>query len=149
VPPTIIGILPVGGQHIPPSGEAAVHERLLQELQRAPIPYLRSKERRPEWRHEVDFVWGFSARFLTHIVELEPAPTWDKGLTQSLLYKSLYYQATGVQALPALILFGDVTPDRWQLIATVCADQRVLLVTHELLIGGTAAPDDLVSILEG
>lgn len=136
-------------QHVPPSGEAAVHQGLLLELEQAPIPYLRSKERRPEWRHEVDFVWGFSSHFLTHIAELEPAPSWQQGLAQSLLYKSLYYQATGIQALPTLILFGDVSAQRWDLITTVCADQRVLLVTHELLVAGEPAADDLLSILHG
>src|SRR5438105_1166736 len=61
-------------QHIPPAGEAAVHASLQEALGASPVPYVRSKERRPEWRREVDFVLGFSPQFLTHIAELEPAP---------------------------------------------------------------------------
>jgi hypothetical protein len=135
-------------QHIPPSGEAAVHATLRAVLEESPIPYVRSKERRKEWRREVDFVLGFSAHFLTHIAELEPAPSWQQGLQQALLYKSLYYQATQVQALPTLILFGDVTLGRWEQIGTVCADQRVLLLPFDLLIGGEKPTPDIIRTLE-
>src|SRR5579871_2932571 len=58
-------------QHIPPSGEAAVHAALHHVLLDSSVPYVRSKERRPEWPYEVDVVLGFSAEFLTHIAELE------------------------------------------------------------------------------
>ena len=47
-------------QHIPPSGEAAVHVTLREVLEASPIPYVRSKERLSEWRREVDFVLGFT-----------------------------------------------------------------------------------------
>ncbi len=127
-------------QHIPPSGEAAVHASLHEVLAASPVPYVRSKERRPEWRREVDFVLGFSPQFLTHLAELEPAPSWQKGLQQALLYKSLYYQATRIQALPTLIVFGDVTQGRWDQISTVCLDQRVLLLPYELLIDDQPTP---------
>ena len=50
-------------QGIPASGEAAIHATLLSVLLASSIPYVRSKERRPEWRREVDFVLGFSDRF--------------------------------------------------------------------------------------
>lgn len=135
-------------QHIPPSGEAAVHESLRAELESSPIPYVRSKERRPEWRREVDFVIGFSPRFLTHIAELEPAPSWQRGLQQALLYKSLYYQATELQALPTLILFGNVSTRRWEQISTVCVDQRVLLLGHELLVDGVAPASEVSGLFE-
>lgn len=134
-------------QHIPPSGEAAVHVSLRDLLESSPIPYVQSKVRRPEWRREVDFVLGFSARFLTHIAELEPAPSWQLGLQQALLYKSLYYQATGVQVLPTLIVFGDVTRSRWDEISTVCVDQRVLLLPHQLSIDEQPANGDVVELL--
>jgi hypothetical protein len=103
--------------------------------------------RRPEWRREVDFVLGFSELFLTHIVELEPAPTWHRGLMQTLLYKSLYYQVTGVQALPTLILFGDATGQRFDEIKTVCVDQRVLLLAYELLVEGQPSQNDILNLL--
>lgn len=134
-------------QHIPPSGEAAVHASLRKLLEDSPIPYVRSKVRRPEWRREVDLVLGFSSRFLTHIAELEPAPSWQLGLQQALLYKSLYYQATGVQVLPTLIVFGDVTRSRWDEISTVCVDQRVLLLPHQLSIENEPAKGDIVELL--
>ena len=134
-------------QHIPPSGEAAVHAALRGLLENSPIPYVRSKVRRPEWRREVDFVLGFSASFLTHIVELEPAPSWQVGLQQALLYKSLYFQATGVQVLPTLIVFGDLTRSRWDEISTVCVDQRVLLLPHQLAIDNEPAAGDIIELL--
>lgn len=134
-------------QHIPPSGEAAVQATLRDLLEESPIPYVRSKVRRPEWRREVDFVLGFSPSFLTHIAELEPAPSWQTGLQQALLYKSLYYQATGVQVLPTLIVFGDVTRSRWEEISTVCVDQRVLLLPHQLSIDDQPAEGDIVELL--
>ena len=135
-------------QHIPPSGEAAVHLSLRQALEASPIPYVRSKIRRPEWRREVDFVLGFSSEFLTHIAELEPAPSWQTGLQQALLYKSLYYQATGLQALPTLVLFGDVTAARWDEISTICVDQRVLLLPYDLRVDGRPAPHDITELLQ-
>jgi hypothetical protein len=135
-------------QHIPPSGEAAIHIALQKALEASSIPYVRSKERRPEWRREVDFVLGFTAHFLTHIAELESAPSWQTGLQQALLYKSLYYQATGIQVLPTLILFGDATRHRWDQICTVCVDQRVLLLPYELSIDGEPAPADIIGLLQ-
>jgi hypothetical protein len=134
-------------QHIPPSGEAAIHQALRRALEDSAIPYVRSKERRPEWRREVDFVLGFSSKFLTHIAELEPAPSWQRGLQQALLYKSLYYQASEVQVLPTLILFGDVTEGRWEQINIVCADQRVLLLAYELLVDGSPPATDVLALL--
>jgi len=134
-------------QHIPPSGEAAVHTSLRELLEASSIPYVRSKVRRREWRREVDFVLGFSPSFLTHIVELEPAPTWQLGLQQALLYKSLYYQETGVQVLPTLIVFGDVSRLRWEEISTVCVDQRVLLLPYQLFIDSEHAKGDVVELL--
>jgi hypothetical protein len=136
-------------QHIPPSGEAAVHARLRDELEASPIPYVQSKVRRSAWRREVDFVLGFSEHFLTHIAELESAPTWQAGLQQALLYKSLFYQQTGVQVLPTLILFGDVSQQRWEQIETVCLDQRALLLTYELLVDGEPAPSAIIPLLVG
>lgn len=136
-------------QHIPPSGEAAIHAVLREKLERSQIPYVQSKVRRAAWRREVDFVLGFSERFLTHIAELEPAPSWQAGLQQALLYKSLFYQETGVQALPTLILFGDVTEQRWLQIGTVCLDQRTLLLAYELLIDGRPAPGSIIDLLAG
>jgi len=135
-------------QHIPPSGEAAIHSALRKALEASPIPYVRSKERLPEWRREVDFVLGFTPQFLTHIAELESAPSWQTGLQQALLYKSLYYQASGIQVLPTLILFGDVTGQRWQQISTVCVDQRVLLLPFELAIDGEAPSADVIELLQ-
>jgi hypothetical protein len=134
-------------QHIPPSGEAAVHAALKEALEASPVPYVRSKERRPEWRREVDFVLGFTPRFLTHIAELEPAPSWQTGLEQALLYKSLYYQANGIQVLPTLILFGDVTSTRWEQICTVCVDQRVLLLAYDLSVDDRPMTRDVVDLL--
>ncbi len=134
-------------QHIPPSGEAAIHTDVWSLLRSSVIPYVQSKVRRQDWRREVDFVWGFSDRFLTHIAELEPARTWETGLFQALLYKSHYYQETAIQALPTLILFGDVTSARWDLVQTVRADQRVLLLTYDLRRDGDPVGDDLCELL--
>ncbi len=135
-------------QRIPPSGEAAIHAELLRHFKDSPIPYIGSKVRRNEWRREVDFVLGFSPNFLTHIVELESASTWQAGLSQCLLYKSLYFQTARVQVLPTLVLFGDASRSRWQEINTVCLDQRVLLLAFRLSVDGTRAAPDISALLD-
>ncbi|HZU73928.1 MAG TPA: hypothetical protein VE990_14250 [Acidimicrobiales bacterium] len=126
-------------QHIPPSGEAAVHDSLRRALE-GRVPYVGSKVRHPGWRREVDLVLGYSPRFLTHIAELEPATRWELGLQQALLYKSVYFQLGGLQALPTLILFGDVTAERWGQIETVCTDNRVFLTSHQLRVDDRPRP---------
>jgi hypothetical protein len=80
--------------------------------------------------------------------ELEPAPSWQQGLQQALLYKSLYFQVTELQALPTLILFGDVSARRWGQISTVCVDRRVLLLGYELLVDGARPASDVSGLLD-
>ena len=80
-----------------------------------------------------------SPDFLSHVIELEPAPTWQRGLTQALWYKSAYFQKTDRQVLPTLVLFGDVSESRWQEVQTTCLDQRVLLLTFDLFVAAACA----------
>lgn len=136
-------------QHIPKSGEAAVHQEVCALLDNSPVPYWKDKVSLWNGRAFADFVVGVNRGFLTHTVELEPAPTWQKGVSQALWYKAAYLQETDLQALPTLILFGDVTERRWKEITLTCLDQRILLVTHDLKIDGSDAPYSIESLLGG
>lgn len=130
-----------------PGGEAAVHYAVVQLLSHSPVPYWGSKVSIWAGRGQADFVLGFSAGLLTHIAELEPAPTWRSGLTQALWYKSAYLHESRIQAIPTLILFGRVTGRRWDEIATTCLDQRVLVLGFQLEIVGREGPPDLRGLL--
>lgn len=134
-------------QGIPPSGEAAIQAEVEAVLASSHVPYWGRKVKMWKGRGQADFVFGFTPSFLTHIVELEPAPSWKDGLTQALWYKSAYYQESQIQAIPTLILFGKVTTKRWSEIQTTCLDQRVLLVTHSLLVDEEVAPLALRDLL--
>lgn len=135
-------------QDIPPSGEAAVHQRLRDVLGESAVPFWADKVTLWSGRARADFVLGLSPRLLTHAAELEPAPTWQVGMTQSLWYKSAHFQETGLQVLPTLILFGNVTEQRWEEIKTTCLDQRVLLVTFELKVADEPAPHRIDELLQ-
>ena len=88
-----------------------------------------------------------SRGLLTHAVELEPAPTWQVGMAQALWYKSAYFQESRLQVLPTLILFGNMTEQRWEEINTTCLDQRLLLLTFELKVADRPAPFQLNELL--
>jgi hypothetical protein len=134
-------------QDIPPSGEAAIHEDLKSILAYSSVPYWADKVTLWNGRARADFVLGMSPALLSHVAELESAPTWQSGLTQALWYKSAHFQQTRLQVLPTLILFGNVTSQRWDEITTTCLDQRVLLVTFKLKVAGQTAPYSFVDLL--
>jgi hypothetical protein len=134
-------------QDIPPSGEAAVHQRLREVLAHSAVPYWADKVSLWNGRARADFVLGMSPGLLTHAVELEPAPTWQVGMSQALWYKSAYFQKSRLQVLPTLILFGNVTEQRWEEINTTCLDQRLLLLTFELKVANRAAPFQIDKLL--
>ena len=117
-------------------------------LHRSVVPYWASKV--PLWngRAQADFVIGYSRLLLSHTIELEPAPTWRNGLMQALWYKSAYYQESGIQAIPTIILFGDVSRKRWEEIRTTCLDQRAQVFGHKLLVEANE-PDHQLSELLG
>jgi hypothetical protein len=134
-------------QDIPPSGEAAVHQRLREVLAHSVVPYWADKVSLWNGRARADFVLGMSRGLLTHAVELEPAPTWQVGMAQALWYKSAYFQESRLQVLPTLILFGNMTEQRWEEINTTCLDQRLLLLTFELKVADRPAPFQLNELL--
>lgn len=134
-------------QHIPPSGEAAVHERLKELLQRTGLPHVDDKVKAWSGRGAADFVLGFSPGWLVVIAELESARNWQSGLMQALWYRSSYFQETALQALPCLILFGDVTEERWTEISTTCLGQSVLFLGFELLVDGRGARNSIRRLL--
>ena len=123
-------------QRIPPSGEAAVHNRLKELLGRSAIPYTRDKV--PLWggRGVADFVLGYSPNWVTVVAELEAAPNWQEGMHQAVWYGSAYEKQAGLKVLPTLILFGSVTRSRWDEIVETCLRLNVLLTTFELEIDG-------------
>lgn len=65
---------------------------------------------------------------------------------QALWYKSAYYQESGVQAIPTLVLFGDVSEKRWEEIRTTCLDQRAQVLGYRLLVEGNE-PEHSVSAM--
>lgn len=133
-------------QGIPATGEAAIHAEVVSLLDESPVPYSASKV--PLWggRAQADFVVGYSRALLTHTIELEPAPSWRKGLMQALWYKSAYYQESGIQAIPTIILFGSLSRTRWDEICTTCLDQRAQVLGHRLSVDGDE-PDHTLSAL--
>lgn len=134
-------------QGIPASGEAAIHQEVESVLAHSAVPYWASKV--PLWggRAQADFVIGYSRALLTHTIELEPAPSWRNGLMQALWYKSAYYQQSGTQAIPTIVLFGDVSRKRWEEIRTTCLDQRAQVFGHRLLIEGNEPEPKLSAVL--
>jgi hypothetical protein len=136
-------------QGVPATGEAALHQEVVALLSRSPVPHWGSKV--PLWggRAQADFVIGYSRALLTHTIELEPAPTWRNGLMQALWYKSAYYQESGVQAIPTIILFGKVSRKRWEEIRTTCLDQRAQVLGHRLSVEGNEPEHSLSQLLLG
>ena len=136
-------------QGVAPSGEAAVHSDLAAALDASPVPYWAAKVSLWGGAAQADFVLGFSRRFLTHTVELEHAPTWRDGLMQALWYKSAYLHESGVQAIPTLVLFGDVSAERCRQVVDTCRDHRVLVLAHGLTVRGGPPLTELRSLLTG
>ena len=134
-------------QGIPATGEADMHKEVEDVLARSAVPYWASKV--PLWggRAQADFVVGYSRTFLTHTIELEPAPSWRNGLMQALWYKSAQYHESGIQAIPTIMLFGDVSTERWEEIRTTCLDQRAQVFGHRLLVEGKEPEYRLSAVL--
>ncbi len=133
-------------QGIPPSGEAAVHEEVKDLLRNSAIPYWADKVPL-DVRNVADFGWGYSDRFFTHICELESARHWEVGLSQADRYAGLYLQHSGLLTLPTLILFGDVSEERFETIRSVCLYRRALLVAHKLAVDGSPWEPSLNDLL--
>ncbi|HEY7874560.1 MAG TPA: hypothetical protein VIG64_05500 [Actinomycetota bacterium] len=123
-------------QHIAPTGEAAVHARVKELLAKAELPYYADKVPLWDGKGFVDFVLGFSSTWITVAAELESAVNWQGGLRQALWYRAAYFQHSGLEVLPGLILFGSVRSPRWEEIKSMCTSTNVLLVTFDLLVDG-------------
>jgi len=133
-------------QGIPATGEAAIQDEVLAVLVASPVPYSASKISLWGGRAQADFAIGYSPKVLTHTIELEPAPTWRNGLMQALWYKSAYFHESGIQAIPTVILFGNLSAARWAQVQTTCLDQRAQVLGHRLSIDG-AEPNHTLDIL--
>lgn len=123
-------------QHIAPTGEAAVHARVKELLEKAALPYYDDKVPLWDGKGFVDFVLGFSSNWITVAAELESAVNWQGGLRQALWYRAAYFQHSGLEVLPGLILFGSVRSSRWDEIKSMCTSTNVLLTTFDLVIEG-------------
>jgi hypothetical protein len=123
-------------QHIGPGGEAAVHERVKMVLSQSDVPYFADKVPLWEGKGFVDFVLGFSERWITVASELESAINWQEGLRQALWYRAAYFKHSSLEVLPCLILFGSVTRPRWEEIRSTCTSTNVLLVSFNLEMDG-------------
>jgi hypothetical protein len=125
-------------QHIAPTGEAAVHARVKELLDKAALPFYDDKVPLWDGKGFVDFVFGFSSTWITVAAELESAVNWQGGLRQALWYRAAYFQHSGLEVLPGLILFGSVRASRWDEIKSMCTSTNVLLMTFDLLVDGRA-----------
>jgi hypothetical protein len=123
-------------QHIAPTGEAAVHARVKEFLEKAALPFYDDKVPLWDGKGFVDFVLGFSSNWITIAAELESAVNWQGGLRQALWYRAAYFQHSGLEVLPGLILFGSVRAPRWEAIRSMCTSTNVLLMTFDLLVDG-------------
>jgi hypothetical protein len=123
-------------QHIGPGGEAAVHQRVKELLSQSHLPYFDDKVPLWEGKGFVDFVLGFSERWITVAAELESAINWQEGLRQALWYRAAYFRFSSLEVLPCLILFGSVTRPRWEEIRATCTSINVLLVSYDLEMDG-------------
>lgn len=128
-------------QHIAPTGEAAVHARVKELLEKANLPFHDDKVPLWDGKGFVDFVLGFSSTWITVAAELESAVNWQQGLRQALWYRAAYFQHSGLEVLPGLILFGSVRASRWEEIKSMCTSTNVLLLTHDLLVEGEPEVD--------
>jgi hypothetical protein len=121
-------------QHIAPTGEAAVHARLREVLEKSPLPLFDDKVPLWDGKGFVDFVFGFSPNWIVVAAELESAVNWQEGLRQALWYRAAYFQHSGLEVLPGLILFGSVRAPRWAEIKSMCTSTNVLLMTFDLFV---------------
>ena len=135
-------------QHIAPSGEAAVHERVKNLLRNSKIPFWADKVLLWQRKGVVDFILGFSPQWVTVACELESVVTWHEGLTQALWYRAAFFNELNLQVLPGLILFGDATTARWDEIKTTCATLNVLLVAFDLRVDGSIPDVSLEMLLK-
>lgn len=127
-------------QGIPRRSEALVQDELEVLFRHAGLYTQRSLG---VWtgRERADFVIGYTAYFPTHVIEVENAQSWAEGLRQALWYRAAMRTQRNREVIPSLILFGDVTADRFQQIIDTCVDNHVQLWTYRFRIDGAADAD--------
>lgn len=135
-------------QHVPPSGEAAIHEKIKEILAASAVPFWQDKYPLGERRAFADFVIGFSPEWVVITAELESVVNWEVGLQQALRYRTSYFIETGLLPLAALVLFGDCSSERWEEVTRSCSLLNVLLLTFDLNIDGVLANYSLDALLD-
>lgn len=127
-------------QGIPRRSEALVQDELEALFRRAGLYVQRSLG---VWtgRERADFVLGYTQHFPTHVIEVENAQSWAEGLRQALWYRAAMRTQRNREVIPSLILFGDVTAERFQQIIDTCVDNHVQLWTYRFRVDGEADPD--------
>ncbi|HCI85590.1 MAG TPA: hypothetical protein DHV68_01960 [Dehalococcoidia bacterium] len=136
-------------QGIPKKAEAEIQDEVTRILRLAGINVI---EQAQMWtgKERADLLIGYSAKFPTHVIEIERADSWSEGLRQALWYQAAIFKAERRHVLPVLILFGNTSSDRFEQILATCDHNHMTLCTHRLDLDGTLEAEySLGALLNG
>ena len=136
-------------QGIPKKAEAEIQDEVSRIIRLAGINVI---EQAQMWtgKERADLLIGFSAKFPTHVIEIERADSWSEGLRQALWYQAAIFQAERRHVLPVLLLYGNTTADRFDQVLATCDHNHVTLCTHRLELNGRYEADySLGALLNG
>ena len=136
-------------QGIPKKAEAEIQDEVVRIIRLAGINVI---EQAQMWtgKERADLLIGFSAKFPTHVIEIERADSWSEGLRQALWYQAAIFQADRRHVLPVLLLFGNTTVERFEQILATCDHNHVTLCTHRLELDGRSEVEySLGALLNG
>ena len=122
-------------QGIPKKAEAEIQEEVVRIIGLAGINVI---EQAQMWtgKERADLLIGFSAKFPTHVIEVERADSWSEGLRQALWYQAAIFKAERRHVLPVLLLFGNTSAERFEQVLATCDHNHVTLCTHRLELDG-------------
>ena len=126
-------------QGIPKKAEAEIQEEVTRIFRLAGINAI---EQAAMWtgKERADLLIGYSAKFPTHVIEIERADSWSEGLRQALWYQAAIFKAER----------RHVLLERFEQIVATCDHNHVTLSTHRLeLCGQIEADYSLASLLNG
>ena len=136
-------------QGIPKKAEAEIQDEVSRIIRLAGINVI---EQAQMWtgKERADLLIGFSAKFPTHVIEIERADSWSEGLRQALWYQAAIFQAERRHVLPVLLLYGNTTADRFDQVLATCDHNHVTLYTHRLELNGRSETEhSLGALLNG
>tara|TARA_B100000029_G_scaffold513647_1_gene613857 strand:+ start:956 stop:1576 length:621 start_codon:yes stop_codon:yes gene_type:complete len=133
-------------QGIPKKAEAEIQDEVTRIFRLSGINVI---EQAQMWtgKERADLLIGYSAKFTTHVIEIERADSWSEGLRQVLWYQAAIFQANRRHVLPVLILFGNTSSERFEQILATCDHNHVTLSSHRLTLDGTLDTEHSLSAL--